>query len=94
MNTVAAYSDLVLELLGELFSLVQREAWYQLCGEDGVAAQLIYYVWYVEERMVFQQLSVPVTYMQHSSDTGTTTYSSENYCWISQQLGLNGSICT
>lgn len=61
MNTVAAYSDLVLELLGELFSLVQREAWDQLCGEDSVAAQLVYYIWYVEERVVFQQLPVPIT---------------------------------
>lgn len=47
---------LVLQLLRQTLSLVQREPRDQLCGQHVSAAQLIDHLWYVEKRMVLQKL--------------------------------------
>lgn len=47
---------LVLQLLCEAIRLVQGKPGDKLCGQDMAAAQLIYHLRYIEERMVLQQL--------------------------------------
>lgn len=47
---------LIFQLLCEALSFVQRKPRHKCCSEDMFVAQLFYHLWYVEERMVLQQL--------------------------------------